>query len=907
MGLLSQEIDPITETTTIQEPPSQEALLLIAISKNQIKQVKKFLQEGVSPNSTNDEGNFGLHIAIQKKYRDIVTLLLESGADPNLKNIEKYTPLYLAIVSKDIKIIQTLLKYPVNISVPAGPDSIYPITLAYELRRTDLLKLLLEKTNLSDEVTSKTRIPLTMDAIEKNRKSELELFLQHGGNPNSQMADGSASIVYCIQKGYSQLTSLLLKYGVSVETKDSEGKPLILIAHEAYIRQRNQERMNIFFQLLDAKANIETITSLDRTFLQDYTEKGWDSLVSKLISYGANTKVIEKNGNHLIHLASISGSSTTLQLIIKNGGDIEALGDRKYKPIHYAVERSFSNLVKILIDSKADINSKNDKGDTPLSIAIRTQNLTIAKQLLQSGADKNATTSFGNPLLLDVCGVDSFNTSQKTYDLLDVLLQAGIDINSKNIYGNNCLFYSINRKNVPMLNYLLKKGADTNQKDNLGYNSIHKIVLSALFDRLKNDKLEEIFYTMLNAGANIDAIDQLGNTPLQLAVIKRNGIDNAGALQIIQILLDANAQINIKNNDNDTAIDLAKYREDFSNLLESNRIDRKEVQNFEAAPILHFTKNSSNKTLVISSSPNSSPELKFIVYNKNGKMDFEKVIQFGDMIASANEDSLWVAGVAPLENDGISEKKCKLNENLGIFLRNLSIEGEEKKTIIESKLGSCKNTSIISLDINPMDGNIYLSAKLGSEKLLFAYNAQGEKIFETKLSGNWTKVQFQKNGNLTTIGDRYQEISIEGKVVKTIWHRKITGLKSSTMDSVGNVYYASILTQNKKDYLVISKYKDNNSLEWKKSYLDFKNAKSIFLQIDSNDNLIVTGETVTILHGNSLSASVTNFLVLVNPEGFRKFTYQWNRSLDSTILFQDSEAKYTFSQKGSNQIWEIKK
>lgn len=907
ISLQSQEVDPGSNTTVIQEPPSQEKLFLIAVGKNQIKQVKKFLEDGTSPNATDELGNFALHIAIQKKYRDLVNLLLESGADPNLKNNEKITPLYLAIVSKDLKIIQILLKYPINISVPSGEDSIFPITLAYELRRVDILKLLLEKTKLTDEVTSKSRIPLIMDAIEKNRKSELELFLQYGGNPNSQMADGTASIVYCIQKGYSQLTAILLKNGVSVETKDSEGKSLILIAHESYIKQRSQERMNIFFQLLDAKANIETVTSLERTFLQDYTEKGWDTLVAKLISYGANTNVIEKNGNQLIHLASISGSSATLLLILKNGGNIEALGDRKYKPIHYAVERSFANIVKILIDNKADINAKNDKGDTPLSLSIRIQNLSIAKQLLQSGADKNGTTAFGNPILLDVCGVDSFNTSQKTYDLLDVLLQAGIDINSKNIYGNNCLFYSINRKNVPMLNYLLKKGADPNLKDNLGYNSIHKIVLSALFDRLKNDKLEEIFYTMVNSGANINDIDQLGNTPLQLAVLKRNGVDNAGALQIIQILLDANALINIKNKENDTAVDLAKYNEVFSNLLDSNRIEKKEVQNFETPNISQFKINSSNKILLLSTRSIPSLEIKFSIFSKSGKIDFEKVLQFGDSISSTKDDSVWIAGVAPLENDGISEKKCKLNENLGIFLRNLSIEGEEQKAIVESKLGSCKNTSVISLDYNPLDGNIYLSVKYGSERILIAYNSQGEKIYETKISGNWTGIQFLKNGNLVTFGDRYQEISLEGKIVKTFWHKKINGIKSSAMDSLGNVYYASILTQNKKDSLVLSKYKENNSLEWKKTYLDFQNGKSITLQTDTNDNLVVTGEISSSVHGNMLSSPSGNFFMLVNSEGLRKYTYEWNRTFDSDILIQESEDNFYFSQKGFNQIWRMKK
>lgn len=93
----------------------QIAKLLLAVSVNNTERVKRLLDLGVSPNSTDHQLRSGLHLAASKGYVEMVKLLLQHGADPNLTDIIKNTPLHLAACLNNLEIITLLLSAGANL------------------------------------------------------------------------------------------------------------------------------------------------------------------------------------------------------------------------------------------------------------------------------------------------------------------------------------------------------------------------------------------------------------------------------------------------------------------------------------------------------------------------------------------------------------------------------------------------------------------------------------------------------------------------------------------------------------------------------------------------------------------------------------------------------------------------
>ena len=76
---------------------------------------------------------------------------------------------------------------------------------------------------------------------------------------------------------------------------------------------------------------------------------------------------------------------------------------------------------------------------------------------------------------------------------------------------------------------------------------------------------------MLNAGADLNAQDSRGNTPLHYAAVQSN-------IKCMETLINKNAEYSIKNNDGLYAIDIAttkEFRTQFENTVEKKRADER--------------------------------------------------------------------------------------------------------------------------------------------------------------------------------------------------------------------------------------------------------------------------------------------------------------------------------------------
>lgn len=172
-----------------------------------------------------------------------------------------------------------------------------------------------------------------------------------------------------------------------------------------------------------------------------------------------------------------------------------------------------------------------------IELLIREGSIHEINKYLDEGGNLNCLTSDGMDYLS--CSIDSGQP-----EIAKLLIQKGININGHVKSAFTPIQSAILAPNYEMIKLLVKSGVNLNYKgsEEIGY-PLHLLCEGYL------DK--EFFELFINNGANINAQDDNGKTPLQLQVeFLREGItdENLAHSIIIGIFLSHNPEIDIEDN-----------------------------------------------------------------------------------------------------------------------------------------------------------------------------------------------------------------------------------------------------------------------------------------------------------------------------------------------------------------------
>ncbi|MBR0804344.1 ankyrin repeat domain-containing protein [Bradyrhizobium japonicum] len=259
--------------------------------------------------------------------------------------------------------------------------------------------------------------------------------------------------------------------------------------------------------------------------------------------------------------------------ILAAGAMPDARGPRGKTALILAAERGKIDSMKALIEAKADIRATDEEGRTALSRAAFEGELEAVRTLLASKADVQQTAKDGATALMAAAGGRGTDSNQVA--VVDELIAAGSDVNASSQTGFTALMsaaasehvgYLPPSKRTEIIKVLLDAGANPSVRGGRW----HRTPLLMAVENGYPETLE----LLLARGADPNARDELGNTPLMLLAQRRISFDHSGigdtycwngpdlgALKAL-VMMKHGADPTLRNEDRKTAAMLALERFD---------------------------------------------------------------------------------------------------------------------------------------------------------------------------------------------------------------------------------------------------------------------------------------------------------------------------------------------------------
>lgn len=315
-------------------------------------------------------------------------------------------------------------------------------------------------------------------------------------------------------------------------------------------------------ELIEAGADLNVQNKFGYTALMLASEKGHLEVVKHLVKSGAmleielvmyddlenqlNDNVIILGTYTALLLACQEGNTEIVEELIKAGANLNVVGVNGFTPILWASHEGYSDIVKKLIQANVDLDVQDNLGDSVLIIESRRENIEIVRDLILRGADLNVQDENGQTALM-------FSSAEGCLEIVKELIKAGAELNLQDyVFESTALIHASKNGRLEVVKELINAGADVDIQDEDGQTALVLTFLSIkslfMFRPLKSDLFSLDSLKMFL----IDSIDYCNNsTNKWLYDLREN-------LQIALELINAGANITIKDFQNNSAIDIAK-------------------------------------------------------------------------------------------------------------------------------------------------------------------------------------------------------------------------------------------------------------------------------------------------------------------------------------------------------------
>ncbi len=234
-------------------------------------------------------------------------------------------------------------------------------------------------------------------------------------------------------------------------------------------------------------------------------------------------------------------------------------------PMHYAAANAELEIAKLLLETGAPVvDDDRSREFVPLHYAIASGDAAIVELLLKAGTSPNTSLGHGGET---PDWEPSLHMAIKTNrpEVVKALIAYKVNLEGRNTYSQTALHYAALRGNAEIASLLIRAGADVNSPQGrfeTGCGSGEEETPA------KNRPLHfaaargnsETIKALYNGGADLEAKNRYGRTPIMAVVAPPlyTGVEPNSQIKNIEALLAAGANINARDDDGKTILDLAE-------------------------------------------------------------------------------------------------------------------------------------------------------------------------------------------------------------------------------------------------------------------------------------------------------------------------------------------------------------
>jgi ankyrin repeat protein len=440
-------------------PPARAAdsALVAAVKKADLETVRRMLQKGESANTANADGSTALHWAVESDQAEMTRVLLRAGADAKRANRYGMTPLHLAAVNGNATVMRDLL------DAGADPNAVLP--------------------------EGET---VLMTAARTGSAASLTLLLDRGANVDARDHwYGESALMWAAAQNHAEAVSLLVARDAPVDSRSTlqnlanrrAGQNILSLGNWTPLMYAARENaLEAGRALIKAKAGLNLVDPDGATALAIAIINAHYEFAAMLLDAGADPNIADTEAG----MGPLYAAADMHRLAVGHGRP-------NPKPVGLMTA---VDIAKKLLASGADPNARLKKsilqrhhtagdstlaeGATPFLRAAKSGDIEMMRALVAGGADPKITMPNGSSALLYAAGLGWRNGSpaapsydqgseEEAIEALRFLLELGLDLHGANDSGDTALHAAISgRGSEAIIAFLVARGADPEAKNKRG-------------------------------------------------------------------------------------------------------------------------------------------------------------------------------------------------------------------------------------------------------------------------------------------------------------------------------------------------------------------------------------------------------------------------------------------------------